>query len=235
MENDGMITQKELLDSVKLHSDKPKILDLSIPINLYSEGTLHCSALCDIYHTCKQTLIKGNKRICLICETPFLKIGTLPNQKGFCSSKCQKKAKELYIIEEKKKLEPIIKAKTRTKQEYLLKLKEGKLEWKARKKEIFGDDITKPIVKEGFKRCYKCKRELPIASFCHNRTRKDGLHNCCKKCNSENARNWQKKYPEKYREKDRLWRLNNPNYFKEWRPKKHVEKKLKLKAMVKGL
>lgn len=35
------------------------------------------------------------------------------------------------------------------------------------------------------KKCSHCKQMLCKSEFCKNKTRKDGLHHCCKKCHAE--------------------------------------------------
>lgn len=40
-------------------------------------------------------------------------------------------------------------------------------------------------IPEGHKRCSKCGEVLPIEQFSKNRTRKDGLHGWCRRCNAE--------------------------------------------------
>ena len=66
-------------------------------------------------------------------------------------------------------------------------------------------------------RCYKCGKYLPanVDYFHRDKTRKDGLHNCCKICMKEITRQWYKQNPEKIRESHRKWRANNPERIRE--------------------
>ena len=139
-------SEQELLNSVTLHSDKhSKFLE-----EWERDCLINCSQICAIYDKCNLRTLKAlmKRKSCPICKKPFKRYSTV---KGFCSSKCQKEAKKLYVIEEKKKLSAIIQIRpnflrekgihrvTRTREEYKLSFRESKLKWKARKKEIFGD------------------------------------------------------------------------------------------------
>ncbi len=59
------------------------------------------------------------------------------------------------------------------------------------------------------KRCYKCKRELPLEDFHKSHTRKDGLCNCCKKCKAQRSREHREKNRDKLNRQSREWRKNN--------------------------
>lgn len=48
------------------------------------------------------------------------------------------------------------------------------------------------------KKCNKCNEFKPLAEFNRNKTRKDGLHTYCKKCNKEVSANYYKNNKEKH-------------------------------------
>ena len=48
------------------------------------------------------------------------------------------------------------------------------------------------------KRCPKCERVLPLSSFSHDKSRKDGLDYWCKDCKKLKLREWRAKHPTYY-------------------------------------
>ena len=60
-------------------------------------------------------------------------------------------------------------------------------------------------------RCYKCGREFPATTkyFNRDKTRKDGLHNSCKSCQNEAAKQWHKQNPKNFRESQIKWNKKN--------------------------
>ena len=48
--------------------------------------------------------------------------------------------------------------------------------------------------------CRKCGNSLPLASFCHDKHRADGLSGVCRACRAENMRKWRAANAEHYRE-----------------------------------
>ncbi len=59
------------------------------------------------------------------------------------------------------------------------------------------------------KLCYKCDTKKNISLFSKNRTRKDGLADQCKGCDSERKRAWRKDNPQLHLEIQRVWRSKN--------------------------
>lgn len=55
-------------------------------------------------------------------------------------------------------------------------------------------------VKEGFKICSVCKRELPYTAFYRNKAAKDNCMNRCKECDKKYKNEWAIKNPERYKE-----------------------------------
>lgn len=60
------------------------------------------------------------------------------------------------------------------------------------------------------KRCNRCKENLPLADFCSNSRRKDGLNYQCRKCAKTS-----RVYRDSYRAKARAWKENNADRVKE--------------------
>lgn len=63
------------------------------------------------------------------------------------------------------------------------------------------DDTTKV--------CSKCGEEKPRAEFSKRSTAKDGLQSACKLCFSEMHRSWRLRNPDKERERQQAWLVNN--------------------------
>ena len=61
------------------------------------------------------------------------------------------------------------------------------------------------------KRCTKCNEEFPatLEYFHRNRSRPDGLHSYCKRCNNATAGAWNKQYPGWAAFKTREYQKNN--------------------------
>ena len=55
------------------------------------------------------------------------------------------------------------------------------------------------------KKCGKCKLVLPMEHFARNKSKKDGLHDWCKKCAAENARKWRLNNLERNRASSKRW------------------------------
>ena len=83
--------------------------------------------------------------------------------------------------------------------------------------------------------CTKCKKELGIAEFYKDGSRKDGLCNKCKICSNENHRKWlsghkdvhagyvarwQSENKEQFEEQKRRWRREHPGYHWEYKKKR---------------
>ena len=84
--------------------------------------------------------------------------------------------------------------------------------------------------KEGFKRCSKCGRVLPLADFNKSKLSKDGLQYYCKDCQKAIKKEWRAKNPtydaewyQTHRDSELKmaaeWRAKNPTYNAEWRAK----------------
>lgn len=52
--------------------------------------------------------------------------------------------------------------------------------------------------------CGKCKEEKPFGDFSRNKSRKDGLHYCCRQCKTKDQRAWYKGSSEKHKENVRV-------------------------------
>jgi hypothetical protein len=66
------------------------------------------------------------------------------------------------------------------------------------------------------KKCSKCGKIKLLTEFYKDRTKKDGLRSACKVCCKEDDKRYYKNNPEKVRERNRIWRENNPEYDKEY-------------------
>ena len=69
--------------------------------------------------------------------------------------------------------------------------------------------------KEGFKRCSKCGRFLPLADFNKRKMSSDGLQRYCKECKKA----YNAEYRSENKEKIAEWRAKNPTYDAEYRVK----------------
>ncbi|MBC8522211.1 MAG: hypothetical protein H8D26_09560 [Methanomicrobia archaeon] len=90
--------------------------------------------------------------------------------------------------------------------------------------------------KIGTKKCYRCKEVKDIAEFNRNRARSDGLGTLCKSCSNEVEKERRKKYPERYRKRDKRFREERPFYI--WAQaslRKHREKGIKIEMNIKEL
>jgi len=75
------------------------------------------------------------------------------------------------------------------------------------------------------KKCNKCKEEKLLEEFNKDKSRKEGYAYVCKKCHADNNRNYEKKYPEKVKEKKRQYRVKNKNIIKEKRNEYNIKNK----------
>jgi len=55
------------------------------------------------------------------------------------------------------------------------------------------------------KKCYRCGLEKPKTEFNRNHQNLDGLGSYCKRCNAERAREYRKRYPERWKEATRKY------------------------------
>jgi hypothetical protein len=60
------------------------------------------------------------------------------------------------------------------------------------------------------KRCPKCKQVKSYDEFYKRKDMKDGYSCWCKKCTNESCKNWNKKFPNKHRERCEKYRKNHP-------------------------
>ena len=67
--------------------------------------------------------------------------------------------------------------------------------------------------------CGSCKKELPRSDFNKNKSRKDGLHNICRKCHSEYCKNHYKKNLEYYTSKSKRQRKSFNKWWHEYKSK----------------
>lgn len=63
------------------------------------------------------------------------------------------------------------------------------------------------------KSCPQCRRDLPIAEFSKNRSRKDGHAHHCKGCCSAQNSAWRSINADRHRATARRWAANNPDRF----------------------
>lgn len=59
------------------------------------------------------------------------------------------------------------------------------------------------------KTCRRCEAVKPIVEFRKDSRKKDGFGSYCKPCSSEMAKEWQRRNPEKRKERDAAWYLAN--------------------------
>lgn len=64
--------------------------------------------------------------------------------------------------------------------------------------------------------CTKCKSSVLIDGFYRNRSRSDGLTNCCKRCCKQYSRDYNSANPEKLRARSKRFRLCNPEKVSKW-------------------
>lgn len=80
----------------------------------------------------------------------------------------------------------------------------------------------KDISKRDKKRCWSCKETKPIEMFHRDSYQKDGHNGMCKECRRIIVRTqphrkiWKKNHPEKAREINAKYRLNNKEKLKAW-------------------
>ena len=84
---------------------------------------------------------------------------------------------------------------------------------------------------ENKKTCTKCGKSFPATAeyFHRDKSKKDGLRETCKKCESERHREYRKKNPEKLREYKREYRKKNPEKLKEYAKRYYEENAEKVK------
>ena len=73
--------------------------------------------------------------------------------------------------------------------------------------------------KEGFKRCSKCGRVLPITHFYNCKSSKDGLQYYCKDCYKAMHAEWYQTHRDSELKRAAERRAKNPTYNAEWRAK----------------
>lgn len=95
-------------------------------------------------------------------------------------------------------------------------------------------------MENNLKRCFSCKKYKELSEFHVNNSKKDGFNTYCKSCASEKAaiqykkfstkikkrvRNYRKKFPEKKKEQDKQYYINNmekiKKYKREWTDKSY--------------
>jgi len=84
------------------------------------------------------------------------------------------------------------------------------------------------------KKCPKCGRELPVGSFCKNKSRKDGLSGWCKNCRAQYQKNRKAKDPERVRAQGRKaeqkWWWAHPERARELVRAQHLRRQYGLSA-----
>ena len=80
-----------------------------------------------------------------------------------------------------------------------------------------------PRINRVTKVCPKCKAEKAAGDFYKSEARRDGLSTWCKDCISKAGKEKYKRNPSAFREKRKLWRINNPEkvkaHLRDWRAK----------------
>jgi hypothetical protein len=66
------------------------------------------------------------------------------------------------------------------------------------------------------KKCPKCNELKAITLFSKNKTNKDGYAYECKGCHAERIKDLRQREPEKFKERAKKWRENNPSYVAGW-------------------
>ena len=92
-------------------------------------------------------------------------------------------------------------------------------------------DFETPVMRPGslakgvpdLKVCFNCKEEKPLSAFYKNRSRKDGLDNCCKSCRSKIAAEHYQKNRDKCLTGMKKYYQENRNVILETKKKYHQE------------
>jgi hypothetical protein len=87
------------------------------------------------------------------------------------------------------------------------------------------------------KECNKCKEMLPLDNFVKSRINKDGKYNTCRACTKKQRLEFKLNEPEKFQAKhtqqlanNKLYRLKNLDYFKDYQKQYREKNKEKMKT-----